>query len=108
MTYDQFWNDDCVLARDYRKAEKINQKRRNQELWLQGMYIYDALCCVSPLLQAFAPKGTHAQPYPKEPYALDDQDKKDAEERAAKKMRDKGMKMMEAFAAQFNKKFEGG
>ena len=34
------------------------------------MYIYDAMGKVSPLLHAFAKKGTKAQPYPNKPYEI--------------------------------------
>ena len=46
MTYDQYWNDDCQLVKFYRKAHKLKNEQKNQELWLQGMYIYEALCNV--------------------------------------------------------------
>ena len=68
MTYDQYWNEDCTLVKFYREAHKIKNKQRNQELWLQGLYIYEALCDVSPVLHAFAKKGTKPTPYPSAPY----------------------------------------
>lgn len=70
MTYDQFWNDDPEIARFYRKADELKRDRRNQEMWWQGMYIYEAICCVSPILQAFAKKGTKAKPYPEQPHPI--------------------------------------
>ena len=70
MSYDQYWNDDVWLIWAYREADKIRRKRQNQLLWLQGMYVYDALCDVSPLLHAFAKKGTKATPYRSAPYPL--------------------------------------
>lgn len=71
MTYDQFWEQDCELVRAYRKAEELRQRRKNQELWLQGRYIYDALCAVSPVLHAFAKNGTQPSPYLEKPYPSD-------------------------------------
>jgi hypothetical protein len=70
MTYDQYWNDDCALTKYYRKADEIKRSQKNQELWLQGMYIYEALCDVSPILHAFAKSGTKPRPYPERPYAI--------------------------------------
>lgn len=56
MTPEQFWDGDCRLTESYRRADELKQRRRNQDLWLQGMYFYEALCDVSPILQAFAKK----------------------------------------------------
>lgn len=70
MTPEQYWKGEPSLARWYRESFRIKQEMRNEELWLQGMYFYDALCDASPLLHAFAKKGTKAAPYPKEPYDL--------------------------------------
>ena len=39
-------------------------------MWLQGMYIYEALCNVAPIMRAFAKKGTKAGEYPERPYAI--------------------------------------
>lgn len=82
MTYDQFWNDDCLLAKYYREAYELKKKLKNEELWLQGMYFYEALCDVSPVLNAFAKKGTKPLKYPTEPYPLNEKeivDRKEAE-----------------------------
>lgn len=43
MTYDQFWIDDPRLVIPYRKADEIRRKRMNEELWLAGTYVADAL-----------------------------------------------------------------
>lgn len=39
-------------------------------LWLQGRYVYEAIQNLSPILHAFAKKGTKAEPYRNEPYDL--------------------------------------
>ena len=70
MSAEEYWDKDCLLAKAYREADRIKEERLNQSLWLQGMYFYEALCDVSPLLQAFAKRGTKAIPYPSEPYAV--------------------------------------
>lgn len=84
MTYDQFWNDDCVLTKYYREAHELKRREKNQELWMQGMYIYEALCEVSPVLRAFAKKGTKPMPYVEEPYPLSRKEIIEREEREAK------------------------
>lgn len=74
MTYEQFWEQDVILAKHYRESFKMKRDYDNQMLHLQGTYIYHALCDVAPLYQAFKPKPP--QPYMNEPFSLTDaQDK---------------------------------
>jgi hypothetical protein len=75
MTSEQYWDGDPSLPKYYRKADELSKKRRNQELWLQGMYIYEALCDVAPILHSFAKKGTKPLPYPDHPYAITERDR---------------------------------
>lgn len=70
MSSAEFWEGDCTLTKSYREAYKLKVNERNRELWLQGLYIYEALCDVSPVLQAFAKRGTKPREYLKEPIAL--------------------------------------
>ena len=107
MTYEQYWEGDCTLAKYYRKADEIKKERRNEELWLQGMYIYEALCDVSPVLHAFAKKGTKPQPYSEKPYVITEAQQKRAEEERARKIAEKGKRLMEALMASTNKRFGG-
>lgn len=75
MSYNQFWYEDCWIAKTYLKTYKIKKEQLNEQFWLQGMYIYEALCDVSPVLHAFSKKGTKPIPYPKEPYPLEKKEK---------------------------------
>lgn len=68
MSYKQFWYSDCWLVKAYRDAHKLRTKRDNEQAWLIGRYVYDAVCAVSPLLHAFAKNGTTAHPYLERPY----------------------------------------
>jgi hypothetical protein len=99
MTYDQFWNEDCELAKYYRQAHELKATRRNQELWLQGMYIYEALCDVSPVLHAFAKNGTKPQPYAARPYAISAKEVKEKKEAEEKVNRKKARAVFETWAA---------
>lgn len=99
MTYDQYWNDDCLLVKYYRKANKMRNDRKNQELWLQGMYIYEALCDVSPILHAFAKSGTKPNPYPDKPYALGEDEVEKRKEEKRKADRAKAKAVFEAWAS---------
>ena len=107
MTYDQFWNDDASLVIYYRKADEMAIERKNHELWLQGMYIYDALCDVAPILHSMAKKGTKARPYPEQPYSITAAQRKREKEEQERRIAEKGKMMMEMFMKQNNKKYEG-
>ena len=106
MTYELFWDGDPTLPKYYRKADAMRDERRNQELWLQGMYIYEALCDVSPVLRAFAPKGTKPNPYSSKPYAINEKQVKADEEEKQRALVEKGKRFMEAMVTNINKKFE--
>lgn len=106
MTPEQYWDGDCTLVKYFRQADEIRKDRRNQELWLQGMYIYEALCDASPLLHAFAKKGTKPAPYSSKPYPLNEKQTKKDEEEKQRKISEKGKKFMEAMASSINKKFK--
>lgn len=106
MTYEQFWNDDVDLVKYYRKAEEIRNERRNQELWLQGMYVYEAICDVSPILHAFAKKGTKPHPYSDRPYSLTEQQREKEKEDKERANAEKGKKLLEAFMSIHNAKFK--
>lgn len=102
MSYELYWNGDCRLTECYRRAEEIKQRQRNQELWLQGMYIYEALCDVSPILQAFAKKGTKPTPYSSEPYAITAKQVQEKREKQEQLRFEKTKAKMAAWAAKTN------
>ena len=70
MTPEQYWDGDPALAKYYRQADELKLERLNQQLWLQGMYVYEAICDASPILRAFAKKGTKPHPFTEKPYPL--------------------------------------
>ena len=83
MSYDDFWNGDVSMVKAYRLASELRDKRMNQELWLQGRYIYDALCSVSPLFR-FSTKAQRSEPYVNEPYPITAAEVREREERKAR------------------------
>ena len=105
MTYKQYWEEDCTLVEYYRKAEEIRIERRNQEMWLQGMYFYEAICDVSPILHAFAKKGSKPHPYASKPYAISEKQIRQEREEKERKIAEKGKKFMEALMLSNNKRF---
>ena len=68
MTYKQFWEDDPSLAKYYREAHELSNRQRNQELWLQGIYICDAMnATVGNMLSK---KSARKIQYPDKPYPI--------------------------------------
>ena len=106
MTPEQYWDGDPALAKYYRKAHELQRKRRNEDLWLQGMYIYEALCDVSPILQAFAKRGTKPRPYTDRPYSLTSDDRAEERKQQEQRDREKAKQYMLSKMAKINKRFE--
>lgn len=68
MTYEQFWDGDAELAKVYREAEDLRTAKMNRQLWLQGLYFYQALG--TALANAFASKGSVPHSYLEQPLAV--------------------------------------
>ena len=106
MPYVLFWSGDCTAVIAYRKAYEIQRRRDERDLWRQGMYVYEAICDVAPILHAFAKKGTKPTPYSEKPYPLNNKQIKRDEEEKQRKLAEKGKRFMEAMVVSINKKFE--
>ena len=105
MTYEQFWDGDPWMVRAYKKADEIKQERENQAAWLQGLYIYEAIADLSPILRAFS-KARKPEPYPEEPYTLNTSISKKRQAEKAEEERKKNDQMfidyMNAWAKRVN------
>ena len=99
MSYEEYWESDPMLTKYYREADELRRARRNEELWLQGMYIYEALCDVSPIMVAFPRKGAKPSPYPDKPYCISEKQRKLEEAEQERKVAEKGMAFMEKMMA---------
>ena len=71
MSYDEFWYKSPYRSKFYLDSHKLKIKQQDEYMWIQGMYIYEALCKVSPILHAFSKKGTKPLPYSNKPYLAD-------------------------------------
>lgn len=102
MSYRQFWEEDSTLVIAYRKAQELKNEQRNTEMWLQGLYIYEALCCVAPVMNAFAKTGTRPRKYSEKPYIFKGSvmEKREQEQKINRQMA-----KMEEYMAIFNKRF---
>lgn len=108
MTYEQFWDMDCELVKYYRKAEKLKRNAQIEDLnftcWLQGMYFYEALCDVSPVLHAMAKAGARPHPYAKDPYPITQKQSERKEKSKEKVSYEKALAKMNLWMARINNK----
>lgn len=65
MTYEQYWYGDPLMVRAFYKADKLRQKRMNEQAWLYGAYVYRALAATVGNMGK--KKGEKPIEYPKEP-----------------------------------------
>ena len=68
MTNEEFWYEQPRLAKAFREAQKLRNDKLNQQLWLQGLYNYDAFSVV--VSNAFGKQGAKKPTYLKEPLEL--------------------------------------
>jgi hypothetical protein len=102
MTYADFWHGDVNMVRAYRKADEMSRRRQNEALWVQGIYIRDALICT--VGNMFSGKGATKHEYPKEPYAITESEIREREEREARLAEERIKANFAAFAARMQKK----
>lgn len=102
MTYADFWDGACDMAKDYRKAHELKREEDNYFAWLQGAYVYHAIAALSPALNAFA-KG-RAQEYMKMPFGYERQEEKPVNRQ--KESDSKAKQWLEMWAINFNEKFD--
>lgn len=70
MTPEQFWDGDVQLVKFYRKAYEYKKQEWNTQAFLNGLYTYEAILRASPVLHAFAKRGTKPLPYRDAPIEL--------------------------------------
>jgi hypothetical protein len=81
MSHDEFWNQDVAMVRAFRKAHELKRRQQNEMLWMQGLYVRDAL--LATVGNMFA-NGSKKNEYPSEPYPVTEEqvaEKKVAEHR---------------------------
>ena len=94
MTYDQYWKEDPALVLDYLEAFNLQRKRRNEEMWLQGLYVYKAIGSFAEVFVGLPAKGAKIREYEKEPIPLTREEMEMRIERNKKKKFDEIMEKM--------------
>lgn len=99
MSYNEYWRMDCELVRAYRQAYEYRQEYDNSMLWLQGLYVYNAIEAQRPGWVFYGKRTPKPGKYMDKPIAVT---KKLQDEYASEKTR----KMAEQFKSAFRKKNE--
>ena len=105
MTYEQYWDGDATMTRAYKKAHEFKRQERNEELWLQGLYIYEAIARLAPILRMSTKKNVKAEPYLEEPYKLKVEKTEREEEQEERDNYAKMLSKVRVFATDTNSKF---
>ena len=92
MSYDEFWHGEPERINFYKKAYDMKKEIRNNELWLQGFYIYRALMATSGY--SFGKKNDPPNYY-EEPLAITDNEKKIRKERELEREKKEALAFME-------------
>lgn len=104
MTWGQYWNESPEIAKFYREAEKIRRDKKNEELWLQGFYIHEAMLATPIVVRGYAKKDTPQTKYPVKPHPITLAELKAEQEAEEKAKQRKFKEYMRAFATTFNEK----
>lgn len=105
MPTDEFWNGDVELVKAYRKAWEYKQQQWNIQAYMNGLYTYQAIVRVAPILHAFAKRGTKPIPYPDKPFDMDTKEQQEIKERnKGKELQDKIASAFERFNKNYRKK----
>lgn len=71
MSYKDFWFGPAYMVQFYRDANKLRIRQQDENNWMIGMYVYEALIDCSPILHAFSKKGAKPLPYADKPFLMD-------------------------------------
>ena len=71
MTYEEYWFGPAFITKFYRDANMLRIKQQDENNWMIGMYVYEAILDCSPILHPFSKKGTKPLPYAEKPYLYD-------------------------------------
>lgn len=103
MPVSEFWDGDVELVKAYRKAWEYKQEQWNAQAYLNGVYTYQAILRVAPVLHAFAKRGTKPIPYLEKPLeTMKEHKQKEIDKN--KIMQDKISARFEQFNKRFRKK----
>ena len=100
MSSDEYWHQDVWLAKAYRDAHEMRRDEINQQLWLNGVYVYNAVATVVANIHL---DGKHHKPVPylKEPFRIRPYTEEELKIKAAKDA-DDVVRYLDMWAKAFN------
>lgn len=104
MSYDDYWNGDCVLTKYYREAYEIKLKQQNEAMWLQGLYIHDAVGVV--VANALKKKGAKAAKYADSPYPVTPIEQREVKRKEEKQRYERNKAKMKRIMEAVNARFK--
>lgn len=105
MTPEEYWEKDPNLAVAYRALNRLKIDEKNHEMWLQGLYIHEAIS-VSIARQI---NGDKKAEYSKEPYQirpLTEKEKELKRKEEAEKEKKKFIQSMNALKDAYDRKWQ--
>lgn len=87
MTWYEFWFESIDRFHDYWQQYQFDIERRNQELWLQGLYIQEAVAAVLDT--------KHRAKYPDKPHRITEMTEAEREEENRRKVEKLREQLME-------------
>lgn len=103
MSRGEYWHGDNDLPKVYREKHQYEMEQRNHELWLQGLYIYEALLCASPVFHDFA-KNPKPLPYREKPFDITQRAVEETEENKKEQAQELQKNHLLAWMQKVNKK----
>ena len=104
MSYDDYWNGDCALTKYYREAYEIKLKQQNEAMWLQGLYIHDAVGVV--VANALKKKGAKAAKYTDSPYPVTPIEQREVKRKEEKQRYERNKAKMKRIMEAINARFK--
>lgn len=106
MSYNDYWHGDCWMAKYYREAYRKKLEQRNNDMWLQGLYIYEAICNASPILNPMSKKHEPI-PYREAPIPITEAQSMRQKKEAEKKQMEHDKEIMKQRMIAINERLKG-
>jgi hypothetical protein len=87
MSYAQYWECDPYLVWAYREAHELYREQKNQEMYMQGLYNYEAFKSVIDMFSwgLGGRKGSKPDQYREYPIAITRREKEAEKQRSSEK-----------------------